>query len=262
MEAITYYLLLGAFAGVVAGLLGVGGGLIVVPALLLIWQGQGIAPAIVMQLAVGTSLAVIVFTSLSSVYAHHRYGAVDWRMMGRLLPGILLGAGLGAYLAVLVPGENLRQAFAVFELLVALQMGLGWRPDPHRQLPGAWGLGAFAMATGTVSSFLGVAGGTLVVPFLCWCNVVMQRAVATAAACGMPIAVAGAASYIVLGWGDPSLPQRSAGYVYLPALLAVALASVAMAPIGAWLAHRLSPQRLKRGFALFLGALGIWMLSA
>jgi uncharacterized membrane protein YfcA len=253
--------LLGGFAGVVAGLLGVGGGLIIVPFLLLIWHAGGFVTDSPMQQAVGTSLAIIILTSLSSVYAHHRYGAVDWRIVKRLLPGIVTGGLFGAVLAVNLPSGILRQAFGIFELLVALQMGFGWRPDPQRELPRPMAMGIIGAFIGSVSSFLGVAGGTLVVPFLTWCNVVMQRAVGTAAACGIPIAVAGSTGFIWLGWGEGSLASGSAGYVYVPALLSVAAASVLFAPVGAWLAHRASPQVLKKGFALFLAILGVWMLG-
>jgi uncharacterized membrane protein YfcA len=245
-----------------AGLLGVGGGLLVVPALIVIWQG--VAPALTqsVQLAIGTSLAIIALTSLSSVRAHQRRGAVMWPLFWRLAPGIAVGAWLGAMLAVGLPGIALKQLFGGFELLVAAQMGLNLRhPVVRRGLPAMPALGLAGMAIGGVSSLLGIGGGTLTVPFLSWCGVAMHKAVATSAACGLPIAVAGAITYAVMGWGAGGLPAAAAGYLYLPALAGVATASVLCAPLGARLAHRLPTVVLRRLFAMFLAALGVWMLA-
>jgi len=261
MEPIVLYLSLGVFAGVLAGLLGVGGGLIIVPALVAIWQANGVHSAHIMHLAVGTSLATIVLTSISSVRAHHAHGAVAWPVFWRLAPGIVLGAALGAALAAGLPGSVLKNLFGVFELVVAMQLALGLRPKSERRLPGPVGIGAAGGVIGVVSAILGIGGGTLTVPFLTWCGVSIQKAVATSAACGLPIAVAGSAAYVVMGWNVADLPAAAAGYVYLPALGGVAVASVLSAPLGARLAHRLSPTALKRVFALFLAALGLWMLG-
>ena len=260
MTALAAYLLLGALAGVSAGLLGIGGGLIIVPALLAIWQQGGLDSPWLVQMAIATSLASIVFTSVSSVYAHHRRGAVLWPQVARLAPGILLGAGLGAWSAAGLPGAWLKAAFGVFELLVAAQMAFRLRPRPQRGLPGGLGMGAVGVLIGWLSALLGIGGGTLTVPFLSWCNVTMQKAVATSAACGLPIAVAGSLAYVVAGWGVQGLPPGALGFVQLPALLGVVAASVLFAPLGAWLAHRLSAPTLKRVFALFLALLGLWML--
>lgn len=261
MESIVLYLLLGAFAGVMAGLLGVGGGLIIVPALVAIWQLGDMQTTHVMQLAVGTSLATIVLTSISSVRAHHLHGAVAWPAFRRLTPAMMLGAGLGAVVATWLPGTVLKTLFGVFELAVAVQLALGLRPKPGRALPGPLGMGAAGGVIGVVSAVLGIGGGTLTVPFLTWCGVTIQKAVATSAACGLPIAVAGSLAYVVMGWHVEGLPSATAGYVYLPGLVGVAVASVLSAPLGARLAHRLSPTALKRVFALFLAALGVWMLA-
>ncbi len=260
MTALAAYLLLGALAGVSAGLLGIGGGLIIVPALLAIWQQGGLDSPWLVQMAIATSLASIVFTSVSSVYAHHRRGAVLWPQVARLAPGILLGAGLGAWSAAGLPGAWLKAAFGVFELLVAAQMAFRLRPRPQRGLPGGLGMGAVGVLIGWLSALLGIGGGTLTVPFLSWCNVTMQKAVATSAACGLPIAVAGSLAYVFAGWGAQGLPAGALGFVQLPALLGVVAASVLFAPLGAWLAHRLSAPALKRVFALFLALLGLWML--
>lgn len=254
------YLATGSFAGVLAGLLGVGGGLIIVPILALSFAASGIAEAVQMHLAVGTSLATIIFTSLSSVRAHHRRGAVEWAIVRALAPGIVAGALFGAIIARWLPSTSLRYLFGAFELFVAVQMALSLKPAPHRGLLGRWGMGAAGATIGTLSALVGVGGGTLTVPFLLWCNVTIQRAIATAAACGLPIAVAGAAGFVLSGWGHAQLPPLSSGYLYWPALLGVSTASVLAAPLGARLAHSLPTPLLKRLFALLLLALALRML--
>ena len=260
MSDLLSYVILGGCVGVLAGMLGVGGGLVIVPVLAWLFQRAGFIPELVMHLAIGTSLATIVLTSLSSVWAHHRLGAVQWRSFARLTPGIVLGAILGATLADRLPSETLRIVFGVFELAVALQMGLNLRPDPHRDLPGKWGMGGVGAVIGLVSAVVGIGGGTMTVPFLQWCNVSMRKAVATSAACGLPIALAGAGGFVIAGWDARGLPDGSSGYLYWPAFFGIVLASVLFAPLGARLAHRLPAPILKRFFALFLAFLGLRML--
>jgi uncharacterized membrane protein YfcA len=254
------YIGLGAFAGVLAGLFGVGGGLVIVPVLAFLFQQQGIPSEVLMHLAVGTSLATIVFTSLSSVYAHHRRGAVQWSAVARLAPGIVIGAWIGAVLAERLPGVQLRTVFGVFELLVALQMGLALRASAHRRLPGWMGMGIAGSIIGAVSAIVGIGGGTMTVPFLQWCNMPMRHAVATSAACGLPIAIAGTLGFVVSGWGKATLPELSSGFLYWPAFAGIVAASVVFAPLGARLAHALPAAQLKRFFALFLAFLGLRML--
>lgn len=254
------YLATGACAGLLAGLLGVGGGLLIVPVLALSFAAQGFATEVQMHLAVGTSLASIIFTSLSSVYAHHRRGAVEWPLFLAMTPGIVGGALLGALFARWLPSLSLRYLFGVFELLVAVQMALSLRPVPHRRLPGNVGMAVAGGVIGTLSALLGIGGGTLTVPFLLWCNVAIQRAIATAAACGLPIALAGAAGFVLSGWGHGQLPAWSSGYLYWPALLGIVAASVLAAPLGARLAHTLPTALLKRLFALLLLGLALRML--
>jgi hypothetical protein len=256
----TIYLATGAFAGLLAGLLGVGGGLVIVPVLVLGFATQGVAQEVQMHLAVGTSLATIIFTSLSSVAAHHRRGAVAWEVVRAMTPGIVLGALGGAVIARLLPPLSLRTLFGVFELMVALQIAWNLKPAPHRTLPGGLGLGGAGALIGTLSALLGIGGGTLTVPFLLWCNVTIQRAIATSAACGLPIAVAGATGFVIAGWHHPQLPAWSSGYLYWPALLGISAASVLFAPLGAHLAHHLPTLVLKRLFALLLLGLAWRML--
>lgn len=254
------YLLLGAGAGVLAGLLGIGGGLIIVPVLAWLFTAAGFDSALIMHLAVGTSLATIIITSISSIKAHHRRGAVLWRVFERLTPGIVFGAAFGALVAHLLPTTALRTVFGVFELLVAVQMGFGVLPEAHRALPGRSGMLLTGSIIGGVSALLGIGGGTLSVPFLLWCRVDIRQAVATAAAVGLPIAIAATGGFIVTGWGHANLPELSLGYVYLPALAGIVVASVLFAPLGAYLAHTLPTRALKHLFAVVLAVLGLRML--
>jgi len=260
LETLFVYLVVGAFAGMFAGLLGVGGGLIIVPVLVFIFQSQGMADTVIVHLAIGTSLATIALTSLSSVAAHHRRGAVRWPVFRALTPGIVIGALFGAAVADALPSAGLRGVFGVFELGVALQLVLDRKPEPHRGLPGWVGMTFAGAGIGAVSGIVGIGGGTLTVPFLVWCNVTLRQAVATSAACGFPIAIAGAAGYVLTGWNAPALPAGATGYVYWPAFAGIAVTSVLFAPLGARLAHTLPVPVLRRFFALFLAVLGVKML--
>lgn len=260
METYLIYIVLGLFSGVVAGLLGVGGGLIIVPVLVMIFQQQGLEPGIVVHLAIGTSLATIIFTSISSVRAHHSHGAVLWPEFFKLTPGILLGALLGALLADKMSSLVLQRFFAIFELSVATQMWLELRPNAARRLPERMGMAAVGGVIGTVSAIVGIGGGTLTVPFLVWCNVVTQKAVATSSAVGLPIAIAGAIGFMLTGWQESGLPPASTGFVYWPAFLGIVATSVLSAPFGAWLAHKLPAKILKKVFAIFIAILGLRML--
>jgi uncharacterized membrane protein YfcA len=260
LPTLLLYLALGAFAGLMAGLLGVGGGLIIVPVLAGIFQHQQMSAAVIMHLAIGTSLATIVVTSVSSVRAHHQRGAVLWPVVWRLTPGIVIGAWLGAVVADALPSAVLSKIFAVFVLVVAAQMAFGAKPAPHRELPGAPGMLATGGVIGAVSAVVGIGGGSLTVPFLTWCNTAMRQAVATSAACGLPIALAGTIGFIVTGLNAAELPAWSLGYVYGPALVGVAFASMLSAPLGAKLAHTLPAEVLKKVFAVFLMLIGVKML--
>ncbi len=254
------YLLLGAAAGVFAGLFGVGGGMIIVPVLVLSFTAQGFSPDVLTHLAVGTSLATIVFTSLNSVREHHRRGAVQWDLFRWLTPGILAGAAVGGMTAALINGPILQKLIGVFAICIAIQLALNITPKVARSLPKKPELIVAGGVIGWASAIFGIGGGSLTVPFLIWRSIVIQKAVATSAACGFPIAIAGAVVFMVTGWYDPLLPKWSLGFVYLPALLGIALTSVFFARIGAKLAHRLSPLLLKRLFALLLTVVGISFL--
>ena len=250
------YLALGACAGVLAGLFGVGGGIIIVPVLVFSFTLQGFDSSVLTHLAVGTSLATIVFTSTLSVRAHHRMGAVQWPVFAWMTVGILIGAGLGSLTASYIAGPNLQKIIGVFAILVAIQMALDIKPKASRGVPGKGGLTAAGVVIGWASAIFGIGGGSLTVPFLTWRSLTMQQAVATSSACGFPIAVASAISFMILGWHDPLLPPHSLGFVYLPALIGIAVTSMFFARFGAKLAHKLSPRLLKRLFALLLVVVG------
>lgn len=251
------YLLLGAAAGVLAGLFGVGGGIIIVPVLVLSFTAQGIDPAVLTHLAVGTSLATIVFTSINSVLEHQRKGAVLWPVFAWMTLGILLGAGLGALTAAAINGPLLQKIIGVFAIVIAIQMGLELKPRASRAVPGRAGLTAAGGVIGWASAIFGIGGGSLTVPFLTWRSVSMQQAVATSSACGLPIAVASALGFMLIGWHEPGLPPWSVGFVYLPAMAGIAITSMFFARFGARLAHKLSPRLLKRLFALLLLVVGV-----
>lgn len=251
---------MGALAGMLAGLLGIGGGIIIVPVLALVFEHQGVSLTVLMHVAIGTSLATIVTTSISSIMAHQKRGAIDWQVFRFITPGILLGALLGSYVAKLIPGETLQMIFIGFMFFVAFQMAKGMATQPHRTLPGKAGLTIAGTVIGTVSSMMGIGGGSMSVPFLTWCNMQVRRAVATSASIGLPIALAGTAGYIYTGWGIEQRPPWSIGFINLPAYLGIVIASTLFAPLGARIAHRVSDIVLKRLFALFLVIVGIYML--
>ena len=254
------YLLLGAAAGVLAGLFGVGGGMIIVPVLVFSFSAQGFAPEVLTHLAVGTSLATIVFTSINSVREHHRRGAVQWQLFRWLTPGILAGAAVGGLTAALINGPVLQKIIGVFAICIAIQLALNLTPKATGTQPKPPELIAAGSVIGWASAIFGIGGGSLTVPFLVWRSVVMQQAVATSAACGFPIALAGAIVFMVTGWHNSQLPEWSLGFVYLPALFGIALTSVFFARFGAKLAHKLSPVLLKRLFALLLTVVGLSFL--
>ena len=252
------YIGLGIFAGFLAGLLGIGGGGVMVPILVMIFTAQEFPVDQIMHLALGTSMAAIVFTAISSVWAHHRHGAVRWDVVHRMTPGVLIGTAVGTGVATRISGPSLAIFFAIFFTGVSWQMLTNRKPSPHRELPGIGGQSAVGSLIGFISCLVAIGGGTLTVPFLAWCNVKVQNAIATSAAVGFPIAVGGAIGYIMNGWGVSELPY-TVGFVYLPAVLGIVFASMPMAPLGAKAAHRLPVLTLKRIFAVILMVLAVKM---
>ncbi len=260
MESLLIYLTVGAGAGLLAGLLGVGGGIIVVPALVFTFEHLQFPDGVVMHLAVGTSLATIVVTALASIRAHHKRGAVNWRVVGQLTPGIVIGAVIGAGVADILSGNTLRLCFGLFAMLLGLNLVLTTQPKPHRNLPGTPGQTVAGLIIGSISALVGIGGGSMSVPYMIWHNVDVRRAVATSAACGFPIAVAGALGFVVTGWNDLLLPAGSSGYVYWPAAFGMGLSSILVAGLGAKIAHTIPPLVLRRLFGVLLISLGTRMV--
>lgn len=254
-------LLLGCFTGFLAGLLGIGGGMLLVPFMTLILSTRGVPAVLSVKMAIATSMATILFTSISSVRAHHARGAVRWDLVRTLAPGIVAGglvAGAGVF--ALLKGTTLALVFALFVGFSATQMLLNKKPPASRQMPGPAGRFAAGGVIGFISGLVGAGGGFISVPFMTWCNVAMHSAVATSAALGFPIALANTAGYVIGGWGMDNPLPGSLGYLWLPALAVIASASVLFAPLGARAAHAMNVQQLKRAFAGMLYLLALYML--
>lgn len=256
------FAILGMVGGLAAGLLGIGGGLIMVPVLLMIFPTIGISGTHLVHIAIGTSLAAIVFASITSVYSHHRHGGVLWDVFVRFAPGMIFGAILGSTVAHYLPGEILKAVFGVLEIGVALQMAFGRQPPASRQLPGIVPLTGVSTTFGAIASIMGMGGGAMTTPFFLYCNITARNAIATSASLGLPTALFGAIGYVISGWSTEGLPELSAGYVYLPALAGIVVFSVLFAPIGAKLAQVLPARTLKRIFAFVLMGLGLHMILA
>lgn len=253
------YITIGTFAGLSAGLFGVGGGLIIVPILTFMFTAQHLPEEHILHLALGTSLACIMFTSISSLRAHHRHGAVDWAVVRRISFGIIAGTYTGSWVAAQLSTRFLKGFFVLFLYYIATRMLLDIKPKPHRQLPGRTALFGVGGLIGCVSSLVGIGGGSMSVPFLVWCNVAFHRAIGTSAAIGFPIALAGAVGYVINGLQVP-LPPHSFGFVYLPALFGIVVASIVTAPLGAKLAHNLPIYKLRLVFSLLVIVMGTKML--
>jgi len=258
---VALYLVTGVFAGLASGLLGVGGGLIIVPVLFFIFLSQNAPVEHVMHMALATSLATIIVTSLSSTWAHHKKEAVLWPVVILLAPSISVGAWLGGLIAAQLDTEILQPAFGIFELLIAAHLLINKKSGAHEQNIGKIRSAPGGLIIGTVSSIVGIGGGSLTVPFLHWHSITMRNAVATSAACGLPIAIFGSASYVYNGWHVTNLPAYTFGYVHIIAFILIVSTSFLFAPVGAKLAHNLPENLLRKGFALFLLLIGLKMLA-
>ena len=251
---------LGICTGFLAGLLGIGGGMIMVPFLTILLSNKGVSADLAVKMAIATSMATIIFTSISSVRAHHKRGAVRWDLVKGLAPGIVLGSAIASVgVFAMLKGASLAIFFGLFVGFSATQMFLDKKPAPSRQMPGFSGQLAAGGVIGFLSGLVGAGGGFISVPFMAWCNIAIHNAVATSAALGFPIAVANVAGYVVSGLNVENLPTGSFGYIWVPALVVIAACSFFMAPLGAKAAHSLPVKKLKRIFASILYLLAAYM---
>lgn len=260
MEWWIIYLLMGLFVGFFAGLLGIGGGLILVTLMVYLFTVQGFPADRLLHLALGTSIASIIFTSISSLRAHHKHGAVRWDILRMAVPGLIVGTLFGTFVADQMKSKYLAIFFVIFVYYSAVQMFANVKPKPTRQLPGRFGMTVVAIIVGIVSSLVGVGGGVMTIPLMSLCNVPMRQTIGTSAALGLPIAIAGTVGFIVTGLGKDHLPPLSVGYVYLPALIGIVIGTFVTVPWGAKAAHTLPVSTLKKIFAVILFILATKML--
>ncbi len=254
------YIVAGAFVGILAGMLGIGGGMTLVPILAALFAAQAFSPDYIVHLSLGTAMASIVFTSASGVREHHRLGGVDLHIVKRMSPGLVLGSLLSTLAAGWIPQSQLALAFSVIVYAGATQMILNRKPAAARPLPGMPVLFLLGTVIGIICGLVSAGGAFLTVPFMLWCGVPLTTAIGTAAAMGIPVAMVGSAGYIISGWQVPGLPPDSLGFVSLVALAGLVTGSIMTAPVGARLAHRLPVVTLKRIFALLLYILATKML--
>jgi uncharacterized membrane protein YfcA len=252
----------GALVGFMAGLLGIGGGLLMVPVLSHLLTNIGVQEDLSIKMAIVTSMATILFTSISSVRTHQKKGAVRWDVVKGLTPGILIGSALSSlWIFVVLKGSSLAIIFGVFVSYSAIQMFLDKKPKPSRQMPGFLGQLGMGGAIGLLSGLVGAGGAFVSVPLMTWCNIAIHNAIGTSAALGFPIALANVAGFAISGWHLENLPPGAFGYIWLPGMTVIALLSVLTAPYGARAAHKLPVKQLKRVFAGLLVVLAGFMLN-
>ncbi|WP_321467825.1 sulfite exporter TauE/SafE family protein [Halarcobacter sp.] len=259
-ESILLYILLGCFVGIAAGLLGIGGGGIIVPSLTVIFLMQGMEQENIMHMALGTSMATIVITSVSSFRAHNKKGGVLWNVFKMMAPGIIIGTFLATFLASILSSFYLAVFFSIFMAYVSIQMFLNKKPKPSRKLASSKTQFSAGTIIGAISAMVSIGGGSLTVPYLLWQNVELKKAIGTSAAIGFPIAVSGTLGYIINGWSNTDLTHYTLGFVSLPAFFFIAICSYLTAPIGVKLAHTLPVGIVKKIFALLLISLSLKML--
>ncbi len=260
IEWILSFLFLGSFVGIIAGLLGLGGGAIMVPILTSIFLLQGITVDNAVHLALGTSMASIIVTSYSSARAHNVNGGVIWKVVRGMTPGIILGTFLATFLVAYLSSIYLTIIFSAYMAYASSQMFLDKKPKPSRELAGNVGLFAAGSGIGAISALVSIGGGTLTVPYLTWQNIDLKKAIGTSAAIGLPISIAATLGYLINGWANSSPDDFIFGFIYLPAVVLISLASFFTAPYGVKLAHKLPIRILKKIFAILLLILCIKML--
>lgn len=260
LDFIALYVVVGAVVGVIAGLLGLGGAIIVVP--FLVWQlpRVGVPHHILMHVAVATSLGLVVCSALVSGWNHHRYGNVHWPVVRKMLIGLIIGALLGTFIARYIPSAALQLFFGFFVLLVSRSMAFPKEQVKNRSLPAGMQLNIVSATIGVLCILLGVSGGSLLVPYFSRCNVPLRNAIATASVCTFPVAVTGVVVLMFFVPDSLIMPKHSIGYVYWPALLGLVLPCIALVPVGVRLAMRLEVQLIRRIFAILLFLIGSDMI--
>lgn len=262
IEWIAVYAALGIFVGFMAGLLGIGGGIVMVPALTAIFLAQGIATDDVVHFALGTSMSAIIVTSFASMRAHNAKEGVIWDIVKMIAPGIILGTFMMTFVAAYLKSIHLAIFFSLFTAYVSIQMIINKKPKPARHIAGKKGLFFGGTIIGSISALVSIGGGSLSVPYLVWQNIDLKKAIGTSAAIGLPLSITGTIGYIIAGWDHTSFEQFQFGFVYVPAVLAISLTSFFMAPYGAKCAHILPVSVLKKIFALLLMLLSIKMVTS
>ena len=254
------YLIFGAIVGLLAGLMGIGGAMIMVPMLHFSLAKQGVEPSLIHHMAIATSMANILFTSSMATYAHHKRGVVPWKTVAWMVPGILGGSFIGSFATAYIPSGPLTMAFAVFLIYASLQMFVPIKPKASRHMPGIFGQTVMGAVIGVLSGLLGIGGAAITMPMLLVCGVSTLSVIASAGAFGFPIAVAGCIGYMLTAWGHAGLPDYSLGFIYLPALLGLVPASMLTAPLGVKLSHALPEKIMKRFVGVFILFMAVRMI--
>ncbi len=261
LEVVVFYLCAGAMVGVLSGLFGIGGGLVVVPTLLFCLPRQGVGADIVAHLAIGTSHATIIFTALASSISYQKKRNIDWGIVKGLAPGLVIGAlFIGSSIAKYLPADLLRTVFSIFVFIMAIKLVLIKKIVHEHFLPNAYVLSFIAGVIGTFSAVLGIGGGSITVPYLCWRGVGVRRAIGTSVTCACLIAICSSIGFVISGIGRNDLPEYSIGFIYIPALVGIISSSMIFVKIGTKFAHNISEKRQKMAFALLLMVVGIKML--
>lgn len=259
---IALLMLGGGISGILAGLLGIGGGMILIPFMVLIFNHLGFNQEVIIHMAIATSMATILFTTTSAIFAHHKYGSIDWRLVRTLSPGLIVGGLIGGgEIFEAINTSWLLLLFSAFMIYASTRMIFNKNPSIARELPGTMGLLSFGVFTGALASLIGAGGAFITVPFMIWCNVKPHTAMASSSGLGLPIAASATIGYVYGSWGHSNLPEYSLGFVYLPALFSIVFMSVLTAPLGAKIVRKLNVTQLKRIFGSVLFLVAIFMLN-
>ena len=259
---IAMLVLCGGISGYLAGLLGIGGGMILVPFMILVFNHLGFNQEVIVHMAIATGMATILFTTTSAIWAHHKHGSIDWNLVASLSPGMIVGGLIGgSELFEALKTSWLSLFFAMFIVHTSIQMLMNKKPTAGRDLPGPIGLFSFGAFAGALASLVGAGGAFITVPFMLWCNVKPHNAMATSSGLGLPIAAAATVGYMYGSWGNPNLPSGSLGFVYLPAVACIVSVSIFTAPLGAKMARKLNVTQLKRIFGVILLMLAAFMFN-